>query len=1100
MRFLYSTLGLLLISSLVFGQSGREYRRYNIMGGNQIYTVFGNWGVIGQPAEHGSRGAWKYKENGYIGDFSIMIGAKVNYSDTNFVSMETCPVDRPVRSHELSPSGKYWGFEPLSGYFNANQPGVALYTDPETWPPFWPDKLDDLADPGWPGSWNGYFGKTSIASEECYFVMDDNNDEEFNYSKYNQWSVEFKPDSLNLLRNGLGLRVESRYIQFNLASFEDVLLMEHTIINEGTTSYSQVVFGGLMGTYVGVTSTDHSHNDYDDDACFFDIVSNSTFFWDFDMDVKSNPLWKSDVGVAAVALIQSPGNPLDGIDNDRDNANSPESSAPYFTADDFQSSRIEVGDSIVLIDENFSRSIVTIPDQSSFTIKTCGQTFTIVPGETFVQEGNPDNPNAYDSIDNDFDGLIDENYFLHYDFDTYNLIEPFSIDNTLGPTQYIDYVSGQGLNDPLIDEVGNNVDEVGLTAFYYFAPSSIISFADDEKLWHQLTPGLFEPPYSYDNGYLLSGEDGDYLFGTGYFPLFSNEQQKVLLGLVFAETPEALQAKIVILNSMNFNIQAKPNLTLTAPVSGEYAGSSIKIAWDSDEPEGIVIIEYTSDNGRSWEFVDNVAASLGNYTWDISKISDSILNKILLRHSYKPFEASFSELFTINNPGEAVPQVIFTESPEYGETVTGDLKVSWLAGDADGDVVMISLFYSTTNNPVDTVWHFLTSFAESGSYIIKTGQLPNSQSVLLKLVITDGTNMNFDLGKQFIISNTYSVLPDSLQQHVAGNGNGRFEVHIVDVSSLTGHQYKVTFNTDGEPKSYNVQDQNTGEYVLTNCTQLDSSAESPTFDGIRLLIHDIFPARADYEGSYWSNPSKAYSFVLNILDTYFEPDPGHLLGLPHPSDYKIEFSDEIVDTSLTIEKYWVYGVPVNFRIYNVTDARFIDFIFIDTDFNQILSPTDEIIFFETVSETQKTFTWDLFFLYAESTYSHGSGDTLFIKTLKPFSNEDCFVFSTDDQFIGVNQTSQNPIMFELAQNYPNPFNPITTITFSLPKTSNVSLKVYNILGEEVKTLVNRKQITGSYEIRWDGKNEDGTQVSTGVYLYRIKAGNYISVKKMVYIK
>ena len=99
-----------------------------------------------------------------------------------------------------------------------------------------------------------------------------------------------------------------------------------------------------------------------------------------------------------------------------------------------------------------------------------------------------------------------------------------------------------------------------------------------------------------------------------------------LLGLVFAETPEALQAKIKVLNSMSFDIQAEPNLTLTAPLSGEYSGSSINIAWNSDVPEGTVIIEYTPDNGRCWEFVDNVAASLGNYTWDISKIPNTTIN------------------------------------------------------------------------------------------------------------------------------------------------------------------------------------------------------------------------------------------------------------------------------------------------------------------------------------------------------------------------------------------------------------------------------------------------------------------------------------------
>jgi photosystem II stability/assembly factor-like uncharacterized protein len=85
--------------------------------------------------------------------------------------------------------------------------------------------------------------------------------------------------------------------------------------------------------------------------------------------------------------------------------------------------------------------------------------------------------------------------------------------------------------------------------------------------------------------------------------------------------------------------------------------------------------------------------------------------------------------------------------------------------------------------------------------------------------------------------------------------------------------------------------------------------------------------------------------------------------------------------------------------------------------------------------------------------------------------------------------------YRLEQNYPNPFNPNTTIAFDLPKTSEVSLKVFNILGEEVATLVSDKLSAGSYSYEWDAIN-----LASGVYLYRLQAGGFVKTQKMVLIK
>jgi hypothetical protein len=93
-----------------------------------------------------------------------------------------------------------------------------------------------------------------------------------------------------------------------------------------------------------------------------------------------------------------------------------------------------------------------------------------------------------------------------------------------------------------------------------------------------------------------------------------------------------------------------------------------------------------------------------------------------------------------------------------------------------------------------------------------------------------------------------------------------------------------------------------------------------------------------------------------------------------------------------------------------------------------------------------------------------------------------------------------PEKFSLMQNYPNPFNPKTTIRFSLPVDSNVELIIYDVNGKVVKEIINHNMETGSYKVVWDGTNKGGALVGSGVYFYRIKAGNFIASQKMIFLK
>ncbi len=90
--------------------------------------------------------------------------------------------------------------------------------------------------------------------------------------------------------------------------------------------------------------------------------------------------------------------------------------------------------------------------------------------------------------------------------------------------------------------------------------------------------------------------------------------------------------------------------------------------------------------------------------------------------------------------------------------------------------------------------------------------------------------------------------------------------------------------------------------------------------------------------------------------------------------------------------------------------------------------------------------------------------------------------------------------FHLAQNYPNPFNPSTMIQYELPHASQVRLAIYNLLGERVRTMVDAKESAGVKQVTWDGRNERGERVSTGVYVYRLEADEFSTAKRLLFMK
>jgi flagellar hook assembly protein FlgD len=104
-------------------------------------------------------------------------------------------------------------------------------------------------------------------------------------------------------------------------------------------------------------------------------------------------------------------------------------------------------------------------------------------------------------------------------------------------------------------------------------------------------------------------------------------------------------------------------------------------------------------------------------------------------------------------------------------------------------------------------------------------------------------------------------------------------------------------------------------------------------------------------------------------------------------------------------------------------------------------------------------------------------------------------YTSVNHTVGVSENKKIPLAFSLSQNYPNPFNPTTTITYSLPKAAHVNLKIYNLLGREVATLIDQQMPAGMHQVTWKAQN-----VPSGVYFYRISVDNDSRTNKMILLR
>lgn len=256
---------------------------------------------------------------------------------------------------------------------------------------------------------------------------------------------------------------------------------------------------------------------------------------------------------------------------------------------------------------------------------------------------------------------------------------------------------------------------------------------------------------------------------------------------------------------------------------------------------------------------------------------------------------------------------------------------------------------------------------------------------------------------------------------------------------------------------------------------------SPEY-GTQIITYDLedtIDARFNFWGTNIdpNDTTQIYGnlYIEPLVDNFIEPDSSDLIIAPSPV---------VIDTSLMSG---IYKQKISF--YNVSKSLTDTIeIFSITSKNGLVDISKSNFLIDAISEDSVSLTFNVSeILLNKDTVNVSSSEGDFLIT---------FYVLGEDSTTSVNQNFINtPIQYELFQNYPNPFNPNTKITYSIPYSSFVSLKVYNILGKEIATLVNEEKTVGKYEVNFNAKN-----LSSGVYFYRIEAGKFLDTKKFILLR
>ncbi len=1090
--------------------------------GNQVRHTFYNDGTDGGRTTDDFRGEWPINNKNsatYLVKSCLLVGAEVvNENNERYrIISESHGTQTADRTHascgDLGPNLEWYTFTPLPGFYNTENPEelkLAMSHKKRTWPSYWPDK--NLADdPGWPGSWNGYFGRNQYnADQESYFVVDDYNNAEF----------PFFPDSLNHDRRGLGMRVTCRGLQWANPLVADAIFQIFDVKNVGTYTHDKVLFGKLCGPNIGGSV---GHADGIDDLGEYLLTEDLGI--SYDESGGGNPGEWGPVGLLGYAFLESPGNPWDGIDNDNDGIMG---SGDIISEAMFAEKVVNAGDEIVIIDyETYERRVTAMPEDG-LEIAFLDKIFSFKPGDVLQEI-------ELDQFDNNLNGIIDEN-------NGYIFSPSGEMDSTAQVTylyvgnKYKNWLTGSGLDNPLIDErrddgIDNNnnwnpdlddvgldgdmdyfdtgqsdgqptsgwqngvdtglpgephidktdiheSDMIGLTAFDLTDPWDTVPLHDDELVWESIRPGHLE-------SYTPQSNNTDVNFGSGFFALKPEQIERFSTSFLFSYSRDGLirEKQVVdIAYESNYNFAKAPLTPKLTAVAGD---GRVTLYWDD-------LAESSYDAlSQSYDFEGyRLYRSRDPRFSEMEPIYDAYGDKTLITR--KPLAQ-----WDLDN--------------EFYDFHPVAIKgVQFYVGRNSG---LVHSFVDTTVKNGYKYFYALTSYDHgSDSLGISPTECPIVISVDMSGEISEiGRNVAVVIPQ--VRAAGYRQPQPGAVVLKSGRSDGLVNYSILDERRMKPeHTYQVTFSdtSTGEKEFFpstnvlfNLTDITNPDVPVSVLGLSGKLADPPVVEGLKLRF-DPVEFSIDMENTGWDR--------RGIRQVEVEPySRSRVYTKATLADYRIEFGDIGADTSTFIEgisESRYPAIPVNFKVINTTTGRQIEFAIQDRAEDNMFNwevrndniRSDELILIEQENDSVKYASYVIEFdRDAVDSLPPEPGDVLEIKTIKPFSTADVFEFQTP----GFEQRVKTENLLDKVKVVPNPYvvansyeplNPYTTgrgprqLHFNhLP--AKCTIKIFNMQGQLVDEIFRNSTVFDGTEI-WDMRTLDNMDIGFGVYIYHIDAPGY----------
>ncbi len=642
----------------------------------------------------------------------------------------------------------------------------------------------------------------------------------------------------------------------------------------------------------------------------------------------------------------------------------------------------------------------------------------------------------------------------------------------------------------------------------YFRPKN------DTLMYSRLSEGVF-------NDFALFSKDsnslGDYILimGSGFFSLAPGESQTLGTAYLFATDLASLNERADLVDReyiIRFR-SVSHDVAITSPVPGSSTNAgTVQIQWTDTalDNDTTIALYYSNTVNEQWKPIAQHVPNNGSYTWNIAALPDGIFYKV---HIIKEKNGQLSYdstggYFTVNHPGDAAPEGALL-TPKNLLQLSGTVPVTWIAGDADGDPVSVSLQFSSDNG---ANYSIIASPGNSGNFLFNTRTVVNTSLGRLKLTFTANGKSTEIITNTFRIGNFYTAVTDTASlKHTAGIATGSVIPGIIDSSAVTGHSYRITFDSSNGGLTYTLHDLTSAQSVLTNAPLTANNGTGTLVHGMRVWFEN-HPLQIDTGKSrFVSTPAN----IKRLVSGTFSAMPKR----PMPVDLFIQFG------SLDTNSAGAYVTPLDSFPSTINSSLMVKVPFSITDLTNGTKFTARIQELSSLPYySRKTARWDLgerivIISPPTTTAIHAvveinktdylkpeglsGGEQFHIITQKPFTPADVFEFTADVKYgkpTGAQQGPQVPTEFRLEQNFPNPFNPETTVRFSVPYRSMTSVTVYDAVGREVAVLVNEELSQGNYAVQWNGMDRFGQQSASGIYFYRMRSGAFVSTKKMLLLR